>query len=72
MSARIVSFSTAQGYSLETVSLTLAWFSLAGGALGRCVMFAAHFGRDTDRMAAMVGGIAGAFGGVGAIRPDLG
>ena len=56
--------------SLETVPLTLALFSLADGDVERCVTYAANFGGDTNTMAAMAGAIAGAFGGVGAVRPD--
>ena len=63
-------FQLRKANSLETVPLTLALFSLAAGDLERCVTFAANFGRDTDTMAAMAGAIAGAYGGVGAIRPD--
>ena len=63
-------FQPRKANSLETVPLTLALFSLAGGDVERCVTFAANLGGDTDTMAAMGGAIAGAFGGVGAIRPD--
>ena len=63
-------FQLRKANSLETVPLTLALFSLAAGNPERCVTYAASFGRDTDTMAAMAGAIAGAFGGVGSIRPD--
>ena len=63
-------FQLRKANSLETVPLTLALFSLAGGDPERCVTFAANFGRDTDTMAAMAGAIAGAFGGAAAIRQD--
>ena len=63
-------FQPRKANSLETVPLTLALFSLAGGDVERCVTDAANLGGDTDTMAAMAGAIAGAFGGVGAIRPD--
>ena len=63
-------FQLRKANSLETVPLTLALFSLAGGDPERCVTFAENFGRDTDTMAAMAGAIAGAFGGVAAIRQD--
>ena len=63
-------FQPRKANSLETVPLTLALFSLAGGDVERCVTFAANLGGDTDTMAAMGGAIAGAFGGVGSIRPD--
>ena len=63
-------FQLQKANSLETVPLTLALFSVADGDPERCVTFAANFGRDTDTMAAMAGAIAGAFGGVGAIRSD--
>jgi ADP-ribosylglycohydrolase len=63
-------FQVRKANSLETVPLTLALFSLAGGDVERCVTYAANFGGDTDTMAAMAGAIAGAFGGVGSIRPD--
>jgi ADP-ribosylglycohydrolase len=56
--------------SRETIPLTLALFSLAGGDLERCVTFAANLGRDADTIASMCGAIAGALGGVGGIRDD--
>ena len=55
--------------SLETVPITLALFHLADADFEKCVTYAANFGRDTDTMAAMAGAIAGALGGVQAIRP---
>ena len=63
-------FQLRKANSLETVPLTLALFSLADGNVERCVTYAANFGGDTDTMAAMARAIAGAFGGVGAVRPD--
>ncbi len=56
--------------SLETVPLALALLSLAEGDMERSVVFAANLGRDADTIASMCGSIAGALGGVKAIRPD--
>jgi len=56
--------------SRETVPLTLALFWLAGGDTEKSVAYGANFGRDADTIASMAGAIAGALGGIGAIRPD--
>jgi ADP-ribosylglycohydrolase len=54
--------------SRETIPLTLALFWLAEGDLERSVTYAANLGRDADTIASMCGAIAGALGGVDAIR----
>ena len=53
--------------SRETIPLTFAIFRLAGGDVVKCVEYGANFGRDADTIAAMVGGIAGAFRGYDAL-----
>lgn len=56
--------------SRETVPLTLALLSLAEGDVEHSVIYAANLGRDADTIGSMCGAIAGAMGGVRAIRPD--
>ena len=56
--------------SRETVPLTLALFWLAGGDVEKSVAYGANFGRDADTIASMAGAIAGALGGIDAIRAD--
>jgi ADP-ribosylglycohydrolase len=56
--------------SRETVPLALALFFLAEGDVERSVVYAANLGRDADTIASMCGAVAGAMGGVGAIRAD--
>ena len=56
--------------SRETVPLALALLSLAEGDVEQSVIYAANLGRDADTIASMCGAIAGAKGGVRAIRPD--
>jgi ADP-ribosylglycohydrolase len=56
--------------SLETVPLALALLLLAEGSVEQSVTYAANLGRDADTIASMCGAIAGALGGVQAIRPD--
>jgi ADP-ribosylglycohydrolase len=52
--------------SRDTVPSALALFQLAGGDPVKTVIYGANFGRDTDTIACMAGGIAGAFRGIGA------
>jgi len=56
--------------SRETVPLTLALFRLAEGDVERAVVYGANLGRDADTIASMCGAIAGAYGGVAAIRGE--
>jgi ADP-ribosylglycohydrolase len=50
--------------SRDTVPSALALFKLAKGDPVKTVIYGANFGRDTDTIACMAGGIAGAFGGI--------
>ncbi len=54
----------------ETFPLTMSLFYLAQGDVNRAIHMAANFGRDADTIATMVGGLAGAFGGVQSLRRD--
>lgn len=56
--------------SRETIPATLAIFYLSQGDPEACIENGANFGRDADTIASMVGAIAGAFRGVGGLRPD--
>mgnify|MGYP000306629428 FL=1 len=56
--------------SRETVPLALAVFRLAEGDVGRCVVYAANFGRDSDTIGAMAGALSGALRGVGGIKEE--
>jgi len=56
--------------SRETVPAALAMFWLAGGDAVKTTEYAANFGRDTDTIATMAGALAGAFGGMSALRPE--
>jgi ADP-ribosylglycohydrolase len=51
-------------------ALELALLFLAEGDVERSVVYAANLGRDADTIASMCGAVAGAIGGVGAIRAD--
>ncbi|MBC7237880.1 MAG: ADP-ribosylglycohydrolase family protein [Chloroflexi bacterium] len=55
--------------SRETVPLALALLQLGDGDPARCIPYGVNLGRDADTIATMVGGIAGAYRGLGAI-PD--
>ena len=50
--------------SRDTVPSALALFALAKGDPVKTIIFGANFGRDTDTIACMAGGIAGAFAGI--------
>ena len=52
----------------EIVSKGLAVFALAGGDPKEAIVTAVNFGRDTDCLAAVAGGLAGALS--GALRPS--
>jgi ADP-ribosylglycohydrolase len=55
---------------METVSRALAVFSLTRGNVQQGIIAAANFGRDTDCVAATVGGLAGALTGSTTIPPE--
>ncbi len=59
----------AMSSAAETVSKALAMFALAGGDAKTAILYGVNLGRDTDCMAAMAGGLAGALSGIGAV-PD--
>ena len=59
----------AMSTAAETVSKALAMFVLAKGDAKTAVLYGVNLGRDTDCMAAMGGGLAGALSGIGAV-PD--
>ena len=54
----------------EIVAKGLAIFALTQGAPEQAILTAVNFGRDTDCLAAVAGGLAGALAGVEAIRAD--
>jgi len=54
----------------EVVSKGLAIFAIARGDPKPAILNAVNFGRDTDCLAAIAGGLAGTFAGVGAIPPE--
>ncbi len=62
-------FGTAYAMSTaaETVSKALAVFVLANGDARTAVLYGVNLGRDTDCIAAMSGGLAGALSGIGAL-----
>ena len=53
----------------DTVPSALALFALAKGDPIKTIIYGANFGRDTDTIACMAGGLAGAYSGAGAF-PD--
>ena len=54
----------------EIVCKGLALFAVTRGDPGAAIPAAVNFGRDTDCLAAVAGGLAGAFSGIEAIRPE--
>jgi ADP-ribosylglycohydrolase len=56
--------------SAEALSEAFALFRLTQGDFEEGVISAANFGRDSDTLAALVGALAGAMHGAGAIPPD--
>jgi len=60
----------AMASAAETVTKALAMFVLAGGDAKTAVLYGVNLGRDTDCMAAMGGGLAGALSGIGAVPPE--
>lgn len=59
----------AMSSAAETVSKALALFVLAKGDAKTGILYGVNFGRDTDCLAAMAGGLSGALSGIGAV-PD--
>jgi ADP-ribosylglycohydrolase len=57
----------AMSSAAETVSKALALFVLAKGDAKTGILYGVNFGRDTDCMAAMAGGLSGALSGIGAV-----
>ncbi len=60
----------AQSWANEVVSKAFAVFKVTGGDATDAIISAVNFGRDTDCLAAIAGGIAGALSGVKTIRPE--
>ena len=60
----------AMASAAETVSKALALFVLAKGDARTGVVYGVNFGRDTDCMAAMAGGLSGALSGIGAVPAE--
>lgn len=60
----------AMASAAETVSKALALFALAKGDAKTAVLYGVNFGRDTDCMAAMAGGLSGALSGIGAVPAE--
>jgi len=60
----------AMSSAAETVSKALAMFVLSRGDARTGVLYGVNLGRDTDCMAAMSGGLAGALSGIGAVPDD--
>jgi ADP-ribosylglycohydrolase len=56
--------------SREVVPAVVGIFYLCEGDANRCIVEGASFGRDADTIASVVGGLAGALRGAGAIRED--
>lgn len=65
-------FGTAYAMSTaaETVSKALAMFVLARGDARTAVVYGVNLGRDTDCIAAMSGGLAGALSGIGSVPEE--
>jgi ADP-ribosylglycohydrolase len=56
--------------SREVIPAVVGIFYLCEGGADRCIVEGASFGRDADTIATVVGGLAGALRGAGAIRED--
>jgi ADP-ribosylglycohydrolase len=54
----------------ETVTKALAMFVLANGDAKTAILYGVNFGRDTDCLAAMAGGLSGALSGIGAVPSE--
>lgn len=62
-------FVYSQSQANEVVAKGLAIFAVCKGNAKQCVLSAVNFGRDTDCLAAVAGGLAGAFSGAGSLDP---
>jgi ADP-ribosylglycohydrolase len=60
----------AMSTAAETVTKALAMFVLAGGDARAAILYGVNLGRDTDCIAAMAGGLAGALTGIGAVPEE--
>lgn len=60
----------AQSSAAETVSKALALFVLARADAKMGILYGVNFGRDTDCMAAMAGGLCGALSGIGTVPSE--
>jgi len=60
----------AMSHANEIVSKGLAVFRATGGRPRDAIVMAVNFGRDTDCLAAVAGGLAGALAGAAALPPD--
>jgi len=56
--------------SRETVPVALALFEMAMGEPERAIPWAVNFGRDTDTIGTMAGGLCGAYRGAGGLPPQ--
>lgn len=56
--------------SRETVPCVLALFMLAKGDTMTAIKYSANFGRDSDTIGTMVGGLCGALNGIESIKPE--
>jgi ADP-ribosylglycohydrolase len=56
--------------SREVLPIVMGIFALCDGDVDACLIEGASFGRDADTIASVLGGLAGALRGAGAIRPD--
>ncbi len=54
----------------ETVTKAFAVFAFAKGDAKKAILYGTNFGRDTDCLAAMAGGLAGALSGIGAVPKE--
>lgn len=63
-------FNYGQSQANEIVSKGLAIFAIVKGAPKQAIIVAVNFGRDTDCLAAVAGGLAGAFSGPTALPPE--
>jgi ADP-ribosylglycohydrolase len=60
----------AMSSAAETVTKALAMFAMARGEAHSAILYGVNLGRDTDCLAAMAGGLAGALSGIGSIPAE--
>lgn len=60
----------AQSWANEVVSKAFAVFKVTDGNAAEAIIASVNFGRDTDCLAAIAGGIAGALSGIKTIKPE--